>query len=333
MTRDTARDTGGLLSTTDMTEHQTNRTSFSGRRALSWASFFVLALTPFQGQAQNSDPIQTALELFKPYVVYGDDDRRDICQEKDAAKVERAASVAALVESRDISQASDGSYVLRTENFGTSYNLCPNERFVEQPVAAACTGFLVAPDLIVTAGHCVKSARHCTDALFVFDFKVDGKGQFANRLSADNVYHCQELLVSAAGESGNDFALIRLDRSVKDRRPLEFRTTGSVRSGDGLFVIGHPAGLPAKIAAGARVRAAHSGYFTANLDVYEGNSGSPVFNEQTGEVEGILVAGEEDFVQKGKCYVTNRCTDNGCQGEEVTAISALLPYLSPVTQP
>ena len=36
-------------------------------------------------------------------------------------------------------------------------------------------------------------------------------------------------------------------------------------------------------------------YFTANLDTYRGNSGSPVFNAITHKVEGVLVRGEQDF--------------------------------------
>ncbi|WP_420540401.1 S46 family peptidase (plasmid) [Paenibacillus polymyxa] len=34
-------------------------------------------------------------------------------------------------------------------------------------------------------------------------------------------------------------------------------------------------------------------FFVANLDTYGGNSGSPVFNSDTHEVEGILVRGED----------------------------------------
>ena len=37
-------------------------------------------------------------------------------------------------------------------------------------------------------------------------------------------------------------------------------------------------------------------WFMANLDSFEGNSGSAVFNELTGEVEGILVRGKPDSI-------------------------------------
>ena len=58
----------------------------------------------------------------------------------------------------------------------------------------------------------------------------------------------------------------------------------------------------------------------ANLDTYGGNSGSAVFNAKTGLVEGILVRGEQDYVQKGDCRVSNVCPADGCRGEDVTKI-------------
>jgi hypothetical protein len=62
-------------------------------------------------------------------------------------------------------------------------------------------------------------------------------------------------------------------------------------------------------------------YFRANLDTYGGNSGSAVFDANTGVVEGILVRGENDFVTRGSCRATNYCPANGCRGEDVTHIT------------
>jgi hypothetical protein len=81
------------------------------------------------------------------------------------------------------------------------------------------------------------------------------------------------------------------------------------------------------VAGGASVRRHDNGFFIANLDTYGGNSGSAVFNEKTGEVEGILVRGETDFIYKGSCRVSNVCTDTGCRGEDVTRMSELLSLL------
>ena len=119
----------------------------------------------------------------------------------------------------------------------------------------------------------------------------------------------------------NDFALIQLDRKVTDRRVLEIRKKGKISKGEPLVVIGHPTGIPTKIADGANVRSLDGTYFTANLDTYGGNSGSAVFNANTGVVEGILVRGATDYVSRGGCQVTNVLGNNQGRGEDVTYIT------------
>jgi hypothetical protein len=69
-------------------------------------------------------------------------------------------------------------------------------------------------------------------------------------------------------------------------------------------------------------------FFTANLDTYGGNSGSPVFNADSHEVEGVLVRGDTDFVPVGMCMISAVCPMNGCHGEDctrVTEFTGLLP--------
>ena len=51
-----------------------------------------------------------------------------------------------------------------------------------------------------------------------------------------------------------DFFEEQLDRKVVGKTPLKFRSQGTVSEGEDLVVIGHPTGLPTKIADGARVK-------------------------------------------------------------------------------
>ena len=72
-------------------------------------------------------------------------------------------------------------------------------------------------------------------------------------------------------------------------------------AGDGLTLIGHPAGLPLKIASGGKFLSFQENTFRSDLDAYGGNSGSPIFNTRSlarGEllVEGILQGGSDDYV-------------------------------------
>ncbi len=87
-------------------------------------------------------------------------------------------------------------------------------------------------------------------------------------------------------------------------------------------MIGHPTGIPTKVAGGAFVRDnSNDKFFVANLDTFGGNSGSAVVNSETGVVEGILVRGENDYVTEGGCSVPQVCTMDGCRGEDVTRIT------------
>ncbi len=82
-----------------------------------------------------------------------------------------------------------------------------------------------------------------------------------------------------------------------------------------------------KIAGGAKIRSVRDQYFIANLDTYGGNSGSAVFNSSTGEVEGILVRGEVDYIFDNGCRRSKKCTNDGCRGEDVTRIKQTFSYL------
>jgi hypothetical protein len=185
-------------------------------------------------------------------------------------------------------------------------NICPNERFVEQPILPDCTGFLISEDLLVTAGHCVETAYQCSSFRWVFGFE---KG--VERIKRSDVYHCAEIVSHDLANSSfvtRDYSIIRLDRPVLDRDHLPIRLSGRLTVGSELAVIGHPTGLPMKIADNATVQNARINFFYSDLDTFSGNSGSPVIGVNTQQVEGILVEGEEDFefVTNRRCYVPKR---------------------------
>jgi V8-like Glu-specific endopeptidase len=187
---------------------------------------------------------------------------------------------------------------------------------------------LVSPDTVVTAGHCARTQESCVTTSFVFGFKLTEPGLQPHAVPSDHVYSCQTLVHSVSLLTGEDFAVIKLDRPVTVADPLPLRLTGVISPGAGLRVVGHPSGLPVKIAGGAVVREVKDQYLVANLDTYGGNSGSAVFNEESGEVEGILVRGEMDYETQGNCRVSKRCASSGCRGEDVTLIGRVLPYLN-----
>jgi S1-C subfamily serine protease len=252
-------------------------------------------------------------------VIYGVDNRKDFYQVTSSAVRRVANAVVALVKKSDLTRKSDGSYALATERYGDAYQLCGNEPFVSQPTGCFCSGFLVASDVVATAGHCVKNQADLATMRFVFGFRMVNADKARTQFGPDDVYAGKKLIGRRLSDDGTDWALVRLDRAVVGRKPVKFRSKGKIGNTQKLFVLGHPCGLPQKYAPGAKVRDnTPTPFFVANLDTYGGNSGSPVFNATSMSVEGILVRGENDFVSNGTCYVSMVCPTTGCRGEDVT---------------
>jgi V8-like Glu-specific endopeptidase len=256
-------------------------------------------------------------------VIYGEDNRRDVYDSTNASFIELSKSTAAMISSNSLKDAGNGETSVSGAKL-QDRGICAKERFSQQLSAANCSGFLISSNVLVTAGHCIKSQADCNTYKWVFDYKVDFADQSNMRVAASSIYSCKKIISrSLDSVSKDDYAVIQLDRKVTDRLPLKYRRSGKVTVGSNLVVIGHPTGLPTKIADGAVVRSLQTKFFIANLDTYGGNSGSAVFNADTLEVEGILVRGENDYVYDSSlgCEVSNVCANNGCRGEDVTYIT------------
>lgn len=264
-----------------------------------------------------SDAIAQALREAQK-VVYGVDDRLDIYQVTDAVLLRDADCGVALVAAGSIIDNGDGTSTLDGPTLGDRRNLCATEPFRDQPAVAFCSGFLVDPSIVVTAAHCVEEGT-LANVRFVFGFEMFDATTANTRIVNDEIYSGRRILGRAIGNEGTDWCVVQLDRPVLNHLYGTVRRTGTIADSAGVHVIGHPSGIPKKVAGGAAVRDNTPGrFFVANLDTYGGNSGSPVFNSATHVIEGILVRGETDYVQVGDCIVSNVCPANGCRGEDVT---------------
>ena len=264
-----------------------------------------------------------------PGVIYGDDDRVELFQVQDATIQAVADSTVGLFTTNQFSNGGNfqtRAGVISTLNlnapiYGRQYGLCTDEPYFNQPSGAFCSGFLVGPDLVATAGHCIEDSK-CGETAFAFGFHMQNESTPTLKFPASEVYRCKKV-VARELTSRQDYALVQLDRQVPNHRPLNLARR-TPQANEPLYVIGHPAGLPKKIAGGSNVRRLENGYFTANTDTYGGNSGSAVFSGQTHEVLGILVRGENDFVnsnQNGKsCRRSFHCANDACRGEDITYI-------------
>lgn len=256
------------------------------------------------------------VSLASEKVIYGIDNRVESNEFSDQRFTNAASSVAGMVWSKKLYQSAvnQDEFSFNQLPMRLHYNVCEEERFSEQVPLPTCTAFLVGPDLLLTAGHCVRSEDDCKKNTWFFDY-VEG----TEKIHKNNMYSCKKLIdrkLVTTEHNVKDYALIQLDRPVEGREPLKIRISGKVSKKTPVIVIGHPIGLPMKIADGAQVSGfslsdwlrpinsfkERKNYFVTNTDTYMGNSGSPVFNENTGLVEGILIQGKKDFY-----YTNNDC--------------------------
>lgn len=305
--------------------------------------------TPSERQAQDRDkePGKSGLtasftsEEVEPggRVIYGADARRDFYQLE--ARDRRLAAATAIVtylrpddrgDSHVVRGAGDWELVLQPYTH-RGHPACKGEAFAEQHTGGWCTSFLVAGDIVATAGHCV-DVTALGNMAFVFGFHQQGPSpdDVPQRYSDDQVYTAR-MLVAARNAGGDDYAFIRLDRpvpaSVAD--PLTLRL-GELAAGEQVSVVGYPAGLPVKVAKEptAEVKQVTAKLYYANLDTFGGNSGSPVLDAE-GRVIGILVSGARDYtLGPSRCFRSVQVSD--LYGAQAGTISRSWEGISKPTQ-
>jgi V8-like Glu-specific endopeptidase len=284
---------------------------------------------PDRDQASGSQP-----------VVFGTDNRIEYGAIRDGNQRRLADATAALFDLSAVNCAngSDGggkadACTLSTSPYRVgatptgSRPLCQGVPFRNQPTGAFCTAFLIAPDLLATAGHCVcnfgvgAGCPVCTGVRVVYGFNADASGQtVATTIPSSDVYTCTGSPTGVYTDT-EDWAVMRMDRVVSNRIPLIVQYAGALVDGE-LAVIGHPDGLPLKFARDGWIRANDASdqvNFGSSADAFAGNSGSPVVNLLTGVAMGIHVrrpyahyvdAPEGDG---GMCAQVNTCSAaTGC---------------------
>ena len=206
----------------------------------------------------------------------------------------------------------------------------------------------MAPDIVVTAGHCESTASHgasfswkvddidsCGDVSLVFDF-----GNYPDKRAVDalTVVSCKKVIYREGSFPLFDLAVLRLAQPITDRETIDYRRDGRLAEGSSVLVAGHPGGLPTKLEPAAVL----VGQFTYRLeikgDILGGNSGGPAASLVGGAplLEGIVSSGSEtwDYTyddQQG-CYYAGVCEqDKHCsffmEASSIAPIAGLLDYL------
>ncbi len=270
--------------------------------------------------------------------VFGADSRRERYQVESAAIRKAARSSVALIASVDLTRdAATGAYAVpKPQTLAERLDVCDGERFVAQPSVPACSGTLIAPDLVLTAGHCV-GPDFCTRIVVVFDFAYDAAAgrtpmRVVENVPADNVYRCKQVVqavdtVDTDAATGADFGIFRLDRPVTGRAPVAVDWAAAREPGSELIAVGHPEGLPQKIA-GSKVVSQLDDFILHEADIFTGSSGSGVFATNGKLVALTSFGGPDDyfFDRRRKCNVPFKC---GVHGDcSTTPASYLAPALA-----
>jgi hypothetical protein len=262
--------------------------TFDGRVALVLACAVVVV---------GCDARSPTIENVSGAIVYGADDRTEAYL-SGAAQTLASSSIVALVRRSYVVSTGQGTRIT-APSLGAAENLCPGERFAEQPAAAFCSGVLVDWDLVLTAGHCTRLFG-LDDFVVVFGYQYRGPNQLEELEVVDVSSIVVEELDPPNSLPRRDYAWLRLARPASSRRsPVAFRAASSPLTRDEPLVsIGAGGGIPIKVDAGGRVvdeRGPIFDYFVADTDTAHGSSGGGAFDQEFALV-GVLARGASDFV-------------------------------------
>ncbi|NOJ80896.1 trypsin-like serine peptidase [Myxococcus xanthus] len=293
----------------------------------------VAACVQDSGPVTKGGDTPAPTDMLQQRAVYGNDDRMDYYAHPSLAlrKLTQESTVA-LMDVDDLNMSDSSRTIFFSKTLQESLNLCSNQRFLQDPTPAFCSGTLIDDDLVLTAGHCIKGPRSCSSTRFVFKYYRTGATTLESSTWED-VFSCKRVVVrntSTVAGRQLDYAVVRLDRPVNSSRafPASVRVSNTALPvGAKLAVIGTGSGIPFKIDSGGQVhdpRGSTLDYFVGDTDTFGGNSGSGVYVSSNGNyfLAGILVGGSPDYVEApdGECNVVNDCQDGSCSGEEITYV-------------
>jgi hypothetical protein len=240
---------------------------------------------------------------------WSDDVIMDCCDELMDDQVKKNTSCTAAVCLKDnLIDIGKGSFMLKVKKYQKAFNLCDMEPFGTQPVSAGaiCTGFLVKEDVIVTSAHFVNE-NNVTDLRIVFGYKMIDTSTPVTKFSNDNIYRGVKILhrVLDRQAKGRNWVLVKLDRAAAGQS-LAVLSRDKIAIEQEVYVIGHPLGLPMKLARGLYVQDnSHETHFSADLNIYSSSIGSPVFDFHTHEVIGMVGPGtNRDFRWTGNGWMS-----------------------------
>lgn len=265
-------------------------------------------------------------------VVYVSDSRQEIEQIQNPQILENARANVALIDARYIRETST-LITLSGTPLTEKFNLCGDQKYATQLSVANCSGVLISPRHVLTAGHCL-SEETCAQYKIVFDFRHDSQHYSPNsssyRIPRENMYSCKNIIaqVTNPGWNQDDYTIVELDRPVSGRHLVKLEAR-EMQVSEGIYTLGYPLGAALKYAHGRIREDMNLRTYKAAIDTFSGNSGSPVYDERNHTLIGLLSGGEADFTSNPQfgCNLVKVCQSGNCLGERVfktSSISALI---------
>lgn len=271
--------------------------------------------------------------------LYGKDDRFNLFDDSITNEIKAdAKKVACIIERNQLNFNSDGTFTLKLgRSYGSKNLLCNTENFWTEPTLSFCSGFAISEKLFATAGHCI-NPNNLEKVLIIYGYYMIDSTTPNIKINPKDIYEPVKIIRREFGNTSNlnDYCVVEVNKTFDNFRIASIRLTGKIADNSIVHVIGHPSGLPIKVALNAKIfNNSITNYFTINSDTYSGNSGSPVFNSIDHTVEGILVRGSMDFklIDNNNCFISLSCPENigNCRGEDVSRTSQFNKLISPVS--
>ncbi|GLS91668.1 hypothetical protein GCM10007916_27370 [Psychromonas marina] len=195
----------------------------------------------------------------------------------------------------------------------TNRDICEDTPFMKEVAIGSCSGVLIKPNLVATAGHCVD--RNILSKTWFFNY------QYGENLSLKKGYKVQKIIFKDFDliksyfsdklkvinqqrqligvlplpadihdySSYRDIALLELSESVVGYIPFTINFSPFL-AGRKAISVGHPLGLSLKQnSVGTLKSMASPHYMTTNIEILQGNSGGPLFDYETGDLIAITV--------------------------------------------
>lgn len=156
---------------------------------------------------------------------------------------------------------------------------------------ANCTGFIVGPDTIMTAYHCISLIKGKVDGI---RFEL---GLYSSQSNLDFERYEMELEPVAADQK-LDFLILKAQKPFGRKWVISKLNDSTIVEGQPLQIFHHPRAAPMKISrkgclGGPKADNIPAGHFQHKCDTLPGSSGAPIINEN-GYVVGFHHMGSEE---------------------------------------